>query len=87
MKIGKEEEMIMQEKICIDNWLVTVPFIRGHGLISNPKSNNGSICRREMEMTTESPLDSRSNAKKIGLNICSDRTQDRKKSVYIFECI
>ncbi len=77
----------MQKRNCIHERLVTVPFIRGHGSISSPKSNNGSICRREMEMTTESPLDSRSNAKKIGLNICSDRTQDRKKSVYIFECI
>lgn len=71
----------MQERNCIQERLVTEPCIRGPGLISDQKSSNGSICRREMEMTTESPLVYRSNVKKSDY-IYDGRTQDQfKKSV------
>lgn len=73
----------MQERSCIKEWLVTEPCIRGSGSISDQKSSNGSICRRD-GVDHFSPLASRSNVKKIGLNICSDRTQDRTKRAFAF---
>ncbi len=76
----------MQKRSCIKELGATSISIRGPGLISDQKSSNGSICRREMEMTTESPLDSRTNEKNA--DYIYGRTQDQlKKSVCIFECI
>ena len=78
----------MQKRNCIQERLVTVPFIRGHGSISNPKSNNSSIYCHKDGVDHYSPLDNRTNDKNFGLNICNDRTQDQfEKSVCIFECI
>lgn len=73
----------MQKRSCIKELGATSISIRGPGLISDQKSSNGSICRRD-GVDHFSPLASRSNVKKIGLNICSDRTQDRTKRAFAF---